>query len=419
MRFSILLFAAGSLLAQPYQCSSLGEQRLLGIIVNNATSQAAAREAFFGGTGSLDHFYRDSSYNRAWFTGDVVNVAIQLPTTCDPFTVKARADAAMTASGVNLDLYTRRLYIGGVSSCGWQGSVEAFFCNRVTEGGTKYATAYLNGLGAWNHEMGHLLGMPHAAAYNPFMEYGDPTDTMGSGGGRAINAPHRLQMGWIDAPQEITASGTYLISPLEAATLNPQVLRIQRSDGEGYYLSYRQPVGPYDAGLYSKLTAGVSVHVWSPNNDTGMHSTRLLDTTPGSAEWFLDAPLSDGATYSDLANGVTITQLTHTPEFATVTVTFGAAPPPPPPPPAPPPGVPVTIAPASATLSRGQSVQFTANQPVAWSLSGLGSISSSGRYYAPKGKIKRTTIATVTATSSANGTNKATATVTLKQESFK
>jgi hypothetical protein len=146
-----------------------------------------------------------------------------------------------------------------------------------------------------------------------------------------------------------------------------------------------------------------------------MHSTRLVDTTPGSAEWFLDAPLLDGATYSDLANGVTITQLTHTPEYATVTVAFGAPPPPPPPPP----GVPVVIIPTNVTLSRGQSVQFVANQPVVWSLSGLGSISSGGLYSAPRGKIKRTTIVTVTATSSANGTNKAIATVTLKQEPFK
>lgn len=107
---------------------------------------------------------------------------------------------------------------------------------------------------------------------------------------------------------------------------------------------------------------------------------------------------------------MTITQLTHTPEFATVTVTLGGAPPPPPPPP---PGVQVTIAPTTATVSRRKSVQFMANQPVRWSLSGAGAISSGGLYTAPGGRIKRTTTVIVTATA-IDGSSKATALITLK-----
>jgi hypothetical protein len=66
----------------------------------------------------------------------------------------------------------------------------------------------------------------------------------------------------------------------------------------------------------------------------------------------------------------------------------------------------VTVSPASATLGQGQTQQFiatvtgTSNQQVSWSLSGAGSVSSTGLYTAPA-TISNGQILTVTATSAA------------------
>lgn len=73
----------------------------------------------------------------------------------------------------------------------------------------------------------------------------------------------------------------------------------------------------------------------------------------------------------------------------------------------------VAITPTTATLSRREVLQFITNQPVDWSLSGPGSLSLAGLYFAPRGKIKRQTAAIVTATA-LDGSSKATASVTLR-----
>ena len=402
MRLFLLILAAINLMAQPYQCSPIGEQRLAAFLINGITTVEQARVTLLDNWNSLDAFYREASHNKAWFTGDMLSVTIQIPSTCDLPVIAARADAAARAQGVNLDLYTRHIYIGAFP-CQWAG-LGALGCGMTTPGGTTYGSVWLKGLGAWNHEMGHSFGMAHA---NTDLEYGDMTDAMGMGE-RPFNAPHRLQLGWLDTVQDVTANGTYLVSPLEIASFTPQVLRIQRSDGEQYYVSYRQPIGAHSVGYWPALTAGVSIHIWSPNVFWDPHPTRFVDTTPGSEYRFLDAPLSDGATYSDTANGVTITQLGHTPEFAAIAIHFGPSPPPPPPPPS----EPVEISPTSATITPKGSVQFTANQDVTWSAS-WGSISISGLYKAPG--ANRDTLVTVRATSTTNPASTATSLVQIKR----
>ena len=82
----------------------------------------------------------------------------------------------------------------------------------------------------------------------------------------------------------------------------------------------------------------------------------------------------------------------------------------------------VSVSPANATLSASQSQQFTAtvtgssNTAVTWSLSpAVGTISSSGLYTAP-GVIASAQTVTVTATSVADATKSASATVSLQNK---
>jgi glycosyl hydrolase family 114 len=81
-------------------------------------------------------------------------------------------------------------------------------------------------------------------------------------------------------------------------------------------------------------------------------------------------------------------------------------------------GVSVSVSPTTASLGGGGTQQFTAtvsgssNTAVTWSLTGLGTVSSSGLYAAPA-SVSSTSTATVKATSSADSTKSASATVTL------
>jgi len=81
-------------------------------------------------------------------------------------------------------------------------------------------------------------------------------------------------------------------------------------------------------------------------------------------------------------------------------------------------GVTVSVTPATATLYPAQKQQFTAtvtnasNTAVTWSVSGAGTISSSGLYTAPSSVTTQQTV-TITATSQADSTKSASATITL------
>jgi hypothetical protein len=161
--------------------------------------------------------------------------------------------------------------------------------------------------------MGHNLGMNHASM--PGSEYGDHSDIMGISllAVRDLDAPHRVEFGWIPSThlRTVTASGTYTIAPLEfnpAQTSLPQALKIYKADThEYYYISFRQPLG-YDSVLpkfYSGLyTNGVSVHRWAGSN---------------AHTYFLKG-LTDGNSFVDSTNHVTVKQLSHSSGAARVEV---------------------------------------------------------------------------------------------------
>lgn len=187
------------------------------------------------------------------------------------------------------------------------------------------------------HELGHLLGSPHAAAYrcreggNPVAysgdcaevfppgdspsEYGDPFDPMGFGhlGGLAaeMTAWRKLGFGAIpagDAPT-IARNGTYTIAPLEQSS-GTRLLRIPNGAGDYFDLDFRQRIGPFDSNYAPDAAAvnGVAIHVDTPGFDPGGHPSRLLDMAPGTPT-FDDAPLMAGQQFRDFRTGVTIETL--------------------------------------------------------------------------------------------------------------
>lgn len=199
------------------------------------------------------------------------------------------------------------------------------------------------------HELGHVLGAPHAAAYrcraadgapvaysgncaeifppgDEPSEYGDPFDPMGFGHlgsyPAEMTAWRKLGFGAIppaEAPT-ITRDGTYAIAPLEQNG-GVRMLRIPNGAGDFFDLDFRQRIGPFDSNYAPDAPAvnGVAIHLDDPVFALGSHPSRLLDMTPQTAT-FGDAPLLPGKRFTDFRTGVAIETLAVGPAGATVRV---------------------------------------------------------------------------------------------------
>jgi len=216
---------------------------------------------------------------------------------CDIGAWANAADAQVQSANIDITKYPRRVYVMPTNnSCGYTG---------VGQVGGSPSQAWIFRCGSpdsFGHELGHNLGMGHAATLTN--EYGDVSDIMGAGGIglRQIDSPHMEQMGWTPSEniQAITQSGNYRLAPLEADPLYvtaPQVLKIAKPDtGEFYYLSYRQWLG-FDTSLTSGLIRGVAVHKYP--GDYSARKSYLLQT------------IADGSSFTDATNGITVTQTNH------------------------------------------------------------------------------------------------------------
>ncbi len=319
-----------------------GEQHVLAMLINftNYTNQPATpawvAANIFTNPNSTNAYYHDDAFNLTNFSGDVTNW-ITVPydnTNCASMDEVwgLAADQAAVAQGFVLSNYNRKLYVMvGASACGYAGSsyVGGNPSRTWTNG---YLPDSSNFPKLLDHELGHAIGMWHASSFScgsqaiatsgcTLGEYGDVYDAMGSWNSFHNNAAHKVQQTWIPAAnvKTVTASsGVYTIYPLETLGTNVQVLKLYKPDTrENYYLEYRQPLG-FDSGLPTTITGGIGIHTWLSGN------TKLVDTTPGDNN-FSNSYLSDGRSFQDTINGITVTQLSHNSTSASVQVTYGSA----------------------------------------------------------------------------------------------
>ena len=326
------------LFQSPVTGSSEGLQNILAILVtynpNHTIGQAEAqivRNTLF--SPFANQFFQEASYGKVFLTGDVVGpFVLPQPTGCDHRGDAFRADMAAIESGVDIMKYNRKFYVYADRN---SGDIVKNQCRWIGLGsfGTLPTTSWIayhdGGMGLFGHELGHNLGMHHANS-DPTVnldcsvvgigtmcrEQGDSSDLMGNGPMALMNAPHRVQTGWLpdSSLQTISQSGTYRIAPLGLNPNDtggiPQVLRFQRKNTQDdYYLSYRGAIG-LDQNLSSVFKNKLNIHRWF----TGFFTQTVLMKN-----------LDRGQSFTDPAGLVTIDEVMEDPAGLKLRVTLGSS----------------------------------------------------------------------------------------------
>lgn len=320
----------------------LGEQKTLVLLVNFQDSAdltpytlADAHAAVFG---TVNDFFLEASYGRAWLSGNVHGwFTLPITSTCNTTDIENAADAEAAAAGIDLSAYGRLIYvIKGTASCVWSGASDMWVYP---------SRAWINGnldTKVIAHELGHGLGLYHSS----FLDCGDSTlgsgctvarddkfDTMGAAPEPAhFNAFQKERLGWL-APDEIatvSGSGSYGLRAMELGGGVKAIKLLKDASADGatwYYLEYRQPLG-FDSFIAGNdnVTSGLLVHTGA---DYDGSTSRLLDMTPASSFSVFsdrnDPALVVGQSYNDSAAGITITTTSANSADATVDVSFGGA----------------------------------------------------------------------------------------------
>ena len=325
--------------------NTFGEQKVLVLLCNfqdlqtQPFSVSQVQSTVFG---TVNDFYKESSYQQTWLAGDVYGW-YTLPissSTCDTSAIATYARQAATAAGVNLSAYNRHVFAyPSLSTCGFTGA--------STVGGSP-SQSWINGsmtLRTVGHELEHAIGLYHARALEcgadvigsscTVVEYGDILDILGQSGKTGHSHAHQKErLGWLGYGSSpglttVQSGGTYWLEPYETLGTNAKALKVLKSTDPTtgvktwYYVEFRRPIG-FDSFISSNINVmnGVMVH-------TGVEpygrDNYLLDMTPETSSW-TDAALDVGRSYNDPNTGVTITPLSVDNSGAAVNVSFGAQP---------------------------------------------------------------------------------------------
>ena len=267
-------------------------------------------------------WYQESSYRQLDFVKDsdgngqtdLIRVAIDYDKSVDGCKARKIAKLAVERAkdqGVDTSLFRHRVFILPPLRCGW-GGLGHLGCRKHC---SSWIASVKRNL-IYTHELGHNLGMHHAATDpendgQENSEYGDRSCPMGRLSQGFFNSAHTFQMGWLSEnlghiKQNITP-GDHQIRALSLMPEDndPSVLTVKHGENH-YFLSYR-PSSSFDQ-VASQYRNGVSIHAY----DGGKTKTRYLGTFDTDSIF--------------IANDLKIRLLDKTSDHLTVNVNFGGAP---------------------------------------------------------------------------------------------
>jgi len=333
---------------------------------------------------SLDHYYRENSFNQISFYGDVFGpYEINETWNSSSYIVFEKILQAAVDEGVNFSDYDRLIIAHpGTEDMHWSGVSSVGKRNVAipgsSDGQIPPSIAYISiaKIKEWLrtsnprcvlHELGHSLGIKHAMRLrckldggyyeNPISDsctpqtYQDYINVMGGSTKSYFHSTHKVEAGWMPLENTIkNTGGTFTIYP---ATLNPselpegeqntQLLKIpihfENTILEGHRknvlaVDFRQQIG-YDSEfheLYVNNTLETQgVHIRYAREADGFYftgtETGLVVAEPNIFQvdddyqtWVHRHAFLPGETFIDEYNGVTITVNEVTNEYATVTV---------------------------------------------------------------------------------------------------
>jgi hypothetical protein len=314
----------------PGEAAVLDQRSAAVVIVNfsdlshSGTEIANMQDYYFGATDSMRDIYEKITFGQVLISGQVVgpiNVSQSQSAACDnPFSYASAwlSQAESEIPGFNRNDYRHRIFaIPRSANCGWTGYANVG-CGSACSAFNRWS----QDINTTAHEMGHNLGMAHAGTSAG--QYHDYSSFMGyslSNGVRGLDGAHHWQMGWypdfdILSVDTVSSSGEYRVAPLREltpASNAPSIIRIDVANGDPYFLSARVPEG-YDADLTflnSAALNGVNIHRYA---GSGYDQTLRV------------AQLSNGGSYTDSLNNLTITQTAQAADgTVTLTVDLGEA----------------------------------------------------------------------------------------------
>lgn len=340
-----------------------GERKLLIILANfqdNAgskpyTSAEVSSLVFTPNTATtgVNAYHYENSYQKAWFTGNVVGwftLPFTVGTNCDSNKI---FDEAVNAADPSVDFtnYTNVMVLFPRINCSYNGSGALSPVDIKTLDNNQAPISILK---SWvneppflsrtiAHELGHNFGVHHAGALEcgvktldvvstncSLLEYANPLDVMGAAQAYHFHAGHKNLSGWfvasniMEIKEEDKGTYTASIGPIETPGSEVKTLKIFKETVGGiktwFYVENREAIG-FDAGLsgVTSATRGLIVNIVSDKLPPGA-PTKLLDFTPNSrsntippevrtSPDFADAALAPNQTFSDPVAGVTIKHL--------------------------------------------------------------------------------------------------------------
>ena len=285
-------------------------------VVHSGTQVASMNDYYFGASSSMSDMYEKITFGQLMISGQVVgpiSVTQNATDVCaDPFRyASAWLSQAETEFGISRSDFRHRIFAvpKSMPGCGWTGYANVG-CGSACNAFNRWS----DDVNTTSHEFGHNLNLGHAGVGTN--QYADYSSFMGyslSNGVRALDGAHHWQTGWdqninAQSVQTIQSSETYEVAPLMEVTPSasaPSIYRIDVATGDPYFLSARVSQG-YDtdlASLNSAALAGVNIHRYA---GAGYGQTDRV------------AQLTNGESYTDTQNSLTISQLSRA-EDGTVT----------------------------------------------------------------------------------------------------